>query len=81
MKLSDITLKEGVTDVPPGADLETQLETLIAKLESCKRALRIASKLEPADKKKYVGRIVKFIYDIRMAINAILRELEAEASS
>jgi hypothetical protein len=81
MKSSELfILEEGVTDLPAGISHEQQLDILIAKMESCKRALRIASKLEPADKKKYVGRIIQFMYDIRLAINKVTRDLEAEAS-
>lgn len=79
MKLSDIT--EAVTDMPSGTSPEQQLNLLISKLESCKRALKIAGGLGPEDKKKYIGRIIQFMYDIRMAINKVARELEAGASN
>lgn len=55
------------------------MDALIAKLESCKRALRIAGKLpNPEEKSKYVKRIVGFMYQIRMEINKVARQLESE---
>lgn len=80
MKYSDFEkLDEGVTDMPADSDLVQQLEILTGKLEACKRALGIANKLEdPADRKKYKGRIMKFFNQLRPMFNRVAKQLESE---
>ena len=80
MKLQEINNKidEAVTDVPAGLDPTAQIDVLVEKLNACKRALKIASGLpNPAEKEKYTKRIISFIYDIRLALNKVIRAVES----
>ena len=80
MKSKEIT--EGVTDLPEGSSATEQLEILMNKLEACKRALGIANKLEtPEERKKYRGRIMKFMNQLRPMFNKVAKSLEQEIAS
>lgn len=80
MKSKEIT--EGVTDLPEGSSSTEQLEILMNKLEACKRALGIANKLEtPEERKKYRGRIMKFMNQLRPMFNKVAKSLEQEIAS
>lgn len=80
MKSKEIT--EGVTDLPEGSSSTEQLEILMNKLEACKRALGIANKLEtPEERKKYRGRIMKFMNQLRPMFNKVAKSLEQEIES
>jgi hypothetical protein len=80
MRLQEIQnkLDEAVTDMPDGLDASSQIDTLVKKLEACKRALKIASGLpNPAEKEKYIKRIIGFMYEIRLALNKVIRAVES----
>lgn len=70
---------EGVTDLPTGSTPVEQLEILMAKLEACKRALGIANTLpSPEDRKKYKGRVLGFMNQLRPMFNRVATSLEQE---
>lgn len=72
-------IKEGVTDLPAGSTPVEQLEILMAKLEACKRALGIANTLpSPEDRKKYKGRVLGFMNQLRPMFNRVATSLEKE---
>ena len=72
-------IKEGVTDLPTGSTPVEQLEILMAKLEACKRALGIANTLpSPVDRKKYKGRVLGFMNQLRPMFNRVATSLEKE---
>lgn len=75
----DLLLKEAPMDMPANADLTTQLEVLMARLESAKKALGIANKLtDKADKKKHRSRVMSFMNQLRAMFNKVADALEAE---
>ena len=72
-------LLEGVTDLPEDADLNTQLEILMQRLETIKKALGITNRLPPGDSRKYHrSRIMGFMNKVRALFNRVANQLEAE---
>jgi hypothetical protein len=72
-------LSEGVLDMPDDSSLVTQLEILMQRLESAKKALGITNRLQdPAERKKHRSRVMVFLNQLRGAFNKIATQLEQE---
>jgi hypothetical protein len=86
MQLNDLlteaeidALLEAPLDMPEGASLVTQLETLMHRLESAKRALGITNRLtNPEDRKRHRSRVMSFMNQLRAMFNRVADQMEAD---
>lgn len=72
-------LNEGVLDMPEGAGLEEQMETLSSKMLIAKKMLGLANRLTtPEDKRKHKSRVLGIMNQIRAALARVVKQIEAQ---
>ena len=80
MKSKEIfNLQEAVTDLPEGSSAEEQIDIIISRLSTAKRALGIANRLtDAADRKKYKSRTLVFINQLRGMLIQLQKQIEQD---